>query len=330
MEKSKMTKAHLTLDDRMEIQQCLNCGMSFKAIAKRLVKDQTTISKEVKRNFIIKPTTTTRKDKTGKVVIGVSPLLLKAPFVCNSCKKKNPDCSFDRYLYYAKQAQEKYEEKLHSSREGIPLNKESFYEIDKMVSDGLQSGQHIYQIIKSNDICVSERTIYRHLHKGYFSANLIDAPRIVKFKPRNKKHEEYVPRGIKIGRTYAGYLAFMEEHPDLPVTEMDTVIGTIGGKVILTMILTDCGFMIGRLLPNKTTMSVSKEIKDIKNIFESNGYNFGTTFPIILTDNGREFSDVFTIENNKNEVQKTHLFFCDSMCAYQKPHVEKTIQFSEI
>jgi len=41
MEKSKMTKAHLTLDDRMEIQQCLNCGMSFKAIAKRLVKDPT-------------------------------------------------------------------------------------------------------------------------------------------------------------------------------------------------------------------------------------------------------------------------------------------------
>ena len=38
---------HMTLDDRIEIQECLNKGMTFKAIGQRVGKDQTTISKEV-------------------------------------------------------------------------------------------------------------------------------------------------------------------------------------------------------------------------------------------------------------------------------------------
>ena len=39
---------HMTLDDRIEIQECLNKGMTFKDIAKRIGKDPTTVSKEVK------------------------------------------------------------------------------------------------------------------------------------------------------------------------------------------------------------------------------------------------------------------------------------------
>ena len=33
---------HMTLDDRIEIQECLNKGMTFKGIAQRIEKDQTT------------------------------------------------------------------------------------------------------------------------------------------------------------------------------------------------------------------------------------------------------------------------------------------------
>lgn len=38
---------HITLDDRLEIQECLDHGVNFKAIAQRIGKDQTTVSKEV-------------------------------------------------------------------------------------------------------------------------------------------------------------------------------------------------------------------------------------------------------------------------------------------
>ena len=39
---------HMTLQDRIEIQECLSKGMTFKAIGRRIGKDQTTVSKEVK------------------------------------------------------------------------------------------------------------------------------------------------------------------------------------------------------------------------------------------------------------------------------------------
>jgi len=38
---------HLTSDDRQEIQGCLDRGMSFKAIGKRIKKAATTVSREV-------------------------------------------------------------------------------------------------------------------------------------------------------------------------------------------------------------------------------------------------------------------------------------------
>ena len=48
-----MTKKnkHMTLNDRIEIEDCLRNGMTFKAIGARIGKDQTTVSKEVKKHY---------------------------------------------------------------------------------------------------------------------------------------------------------------------------------------------------------------------------------------------------------------------------------------
>ena len=65
MTDSNSTKnKHLTQDERLEIQDCLNHGMTFKSIAARIGKDQTTISKEVKRHISVKVSTIKKIDKT--------------------------------------------------------------------------------------------------------------------------------------------------------------------------------------------------------------------------------------------------------------------------
>ena len=46
-------------------------------------------------------------------------------------------------------------------------------------------------------------------------------------------------------------------------------------------------------------------------------------FPLILTDNGGEFSNISAFENDLNGNQETKLFFCDPYKSCQKPHVEK-------
>lgn len=74
---------------------------------------------------------------------------------------------------------------------------------------------------------------------------------------------------------------------------MDTVIGEIGGKTIMTFDFTFSNFMFGLLLDDKTSASASSAIKDLKERLLLDSISFGDVFPVILTDNGGEFSDVF-------------------------------------
>ncbi len=105
-----MKNKHMTLDDRIEIQECLAKGISFKDIGKRIGKSATTISREVKRHLQVHSNGYTKTDE-------VCPRLLKAPFVCNECDKKSrSSCPYKRQLYVAKIAQQAYEDLLVESR----------------------------------------------------------------------------------------------------------------------------------------------------------------------------------------------------------------------
>ena len=101
---------HLTLDERQEIMECLDKGMSFKDIARRIGKSPTTISLEVKKHLDVQPLSVKRTKSNGAPIEDrPCPLLLKAPFVCNPCKKRRGNCAFQKQLYIAKKAQAEYE-----------------------------------------------------------------------------------------------------------------------------------------------------------------------------------------------------------------------------
>lgn len=307
---------HLTLQERIEIQECLSHGMTFKAIAQRVEKSPTTVSREVRNHM-----ETFKKDFTR--TNDTCPKLLHAPFVCNGCSEYNRrSCIYPRRMYIALHAQSEYRNLLTEAREGTPLSKESFYQTEKVISDGVKAGQHIYHILRANDLPISKSTVYRHIHRGYYSVIAVDLPRVVKFKPRAKHAPEYVPRGIRQDRAYSDYLAYIQENPDINVTEMDTVIGRIGGKVIMTFQITKADFMFGLLLENKTAGEAAEKIITLKQKLKDCGFSFGDIFPVLLTDNGGEFSCVSAFEDNVSGEKETSVFFCDPNAPYQKPHVE--------
>jgi len=315
---------HMSFDDRLEIQECLNRGLTFKAIAQRIGKDQTTVSKEVKKHLDIQPDNVCRIDRDGNPVAPeVCPLHLRAPFVCNPCKKRHLHCKHRKQYYHAKPAQKEYEKLLKEAREGIPLNKESFYEIDGIVSKCVKDGQHLYHILQTHDLGVSKSTLYRHLKRGYLSASPLDFPRVVKFKARRQRRGEYVPKAAKLGRTHDDFLAYIEENNISSWVEMDTVIGRIGGKAIVTFDFTFCNFMFGRLIDGMAAAEVAEKIEQLKSSLAKAGIRFGDVFQTVLTDNGGEFSNVAAIENNADGDKETMLFFCDPYQSSQKPKVEK-------
>lgn len=307
---------HMTLDDRIEIQECLNKGMTFKAIASRIGKDPTTVSKEVKQRAISYTNSFTKTDECCAK-------LLKAPFVCNGCRNRNhSNCHYTRRKYEAKRAQQEYETVLVESREGIPLNKAVFYANEEIISSAVKSGQHIYHAIHANDLDIAQSTVYRYIDKGYYSITKMDLPRAVKFKNRRRKENEFVPKGIKIGRTYEDFSTYIEENPNTTYVEMDTVIGTPGGKVIMTFQFVNVDFMFGILLENKTAIEAGQKITLLKQALDKNGFRFGDVFPVLLTDNGGEFSNVFAFENDLSGSRESLVFYCDPNAPYQKPHVE--------
>ena len=308
-----MTKhKHLTLSDRNDIQLGLERGETFKAIGQLILKDPTTVSKEVKRNKQIRDSTSNNLP---------CPLLDKAPFVCNGCPKRRQNCGYQKVFYLAKQAQKQYEQTLVEAREGTPLNSQTFWDIDKVISDGVKKGQHIYHILKTHNLDVSSSTVYRHIRKGYLSIAPIDLARAVKFKNRRKNNLPSIPKEAKKGRSYEDFQNYLSLNQLNYWLEMDTVMGRIGGKVLLTFNLSFCNFIFARLLDNKTALEVTKHLYDIKNTLYQADKDFFQLFPVILTDNGGEFARVDDIEMDVRGESK--LFFCDPNRSDQKGRIEK-------
>ena len=126
-----MTKhKHLTLSDRNDIQLGIERGETFKAVGQSILKDPTTVSNEIKR---------ARESTSNNLPC---PLLDKAPFVCNGCPKRRQNCSYQKIFYLAKQAQKQYEQTLIEAREGTPLNSQTLWDMDKVISDGIKKEQH--------------------------------------------------------------------------------------------------------------------------------------------------------------------------------------------
>ena len=188
--------------------------------------------------------------------------------------------------------------------------------------NAVKAGQNIYHAIQANNLSVSKTTVYRHIECGYYTISKIDLPRAVKFKSRKEQKGEYVPKGVKIGRSFEDFMLYLEENPSTNYVEMDTVIGRIGGKVIMTFQFVNVDFMFGLLLDNKTAAEAARRIRELKERLRTFGLDFGDAFPVLLTDNGGEFSDVFSFENGLDEQPETKMFFCDPNAPYQKPHVE--------
>ena len=308
---------HLTEEDRREIQECLYHGMTFKQIARRIGKDQTTVSKEVKKHAVMREA----RDEKFKGAPRCE-LLLKAPYVCNGCKRRN-HCQRERYFYDARVAQTVYKELLTSAREGIVLNKEEFYEEDRLLTDAIQKGQHLYHAVQSTGVNMSLTSAYRYAKKGYMSFSVLDLPRAVKFKPRRINHEPRLPAKTRQEHSYEKFLEFCEAEDVSSWVEMDTVIGRPGGKVLMTFIFTCCNFMFAILLDDKTTASVSTAIQALKDTLGRAGFSFGEIMPVILTDNGPEFNNIAAFENDLEGHPESHLFFCDAYHSSEKPRVEK-------
>lgn len=113
---------------------------------------------------------------------------------------------------------------------------------------------------------------------------------------------------------------YMEQHPELTPVQMDSVIGEVGGKVLLT-VLFPCGMLLARLRDTNNSQSVIDYIDSFERNFGLD--MFRKLFPVILTDNGSEFSNPMAIEFSPvTKERRTWVFYCEPNAAWQKGNIE--------
>lgn len=352
---------HLSSEERSTIKTMLDQAASFKAIARALGRDCTTISKEVRSHLVFKKTGAFGRhfnDCANRFNCPVShlcsdpacrlkkcsscskchlfcpdyckqlcPILSRPPYVCNGCPSRNK-CTLEKHLYSAIAAQQEYELVRSESRSGICLAEAEARQLDDFISPLLRKGQSIHHICVSNpsEVMFSERTIYNYIDAGVFSARNIDLPRKVSYKPRKSSHDSFkVDKSCRIGRTYQHFLAFLSDWPDCPVVQMDSVIGSKGGKVLLTLHFVKSEFMLAFLRDRNTAASVTEIIEKL--YWELRPDRFMQLFPVLLGDNGTEFSDPLSLELDREGNQRTKVFFCDPSAPYQKGAAENNHEF---
>ena len=317
---------HLSLEDRYAIQEYLNLGFTFTAIENMISKSRRTISKEVFKHRIFR----------SKLASDLNPcpLTSKPPYVCNSCNKK-ASCKKIKYTYDASSAHNDYLNVLVNTRTKLKVSKEQIADINEVISPLMinkhHSINHLY-ISHSEDIPFAKSTFYKYIDLGLFDVKNIDLHRKVRFKTKKEldsSSSTIANPKIKIGRFYKDFQEYMELHPNASIVEIDTVIGTSGGKggkCMLTIYFRASHLMLIYLLPYKQSKYVSKVFNDLRILLNDDEYS--RLFEVILTDNGTEFSDPLSIEVNPNTGEKlTNVFYCDANCSWQKGSIEKNHEY---
>ena len=238
--------------------------------------------------------------------------------ICNGCEKRK-SCTLEKRLYSASYAHKEYETVRSEARQGIQLSEKEALRLDALISPLLKKGQSLHNICinHADEIMCDKRTLYNYVDYGIFSAKNIDMPRVVRMSRRKQKKKAYkVDKACRIGRTYIDFVSFMKGHPCFPIVEMDSVEGTKGGKVLLTLHFTIPQFMLAFIRDTNSSQSVIDIIERL--YLELRPDVFYDLFKIFLGDNGSEFSNPKAIETDLQGNHRTNVFYCDPSAAYQK------------
>lgn len=353
---------HLTLEDRFTIANLLDKNYSFKGIDAELGKDCTTISKEIRSHIVFNktgtighpfnaclhhsccdirmlcsPCSSSRKysfckfckicnSRCSSFKQEFCERHTKPPYVCNGCAKLN-SCTLEKRFYHAVAAYTEYKNVLSEARSGISLSEEEVKYLDSLVSPLIKRGQSLNHICANNmdSLMVSESTLYRLVDYNLFSARNIDLPRKVRYKPRRHKKSFKVDKGCRIDRTFEDFQKFMTEHPQLSVTQIDSVEGKKGGKLLLTIHFVKSELMLAFIRDSNDSQSVIDVFERL--YLQLSPDVFMSLMPVLLGDNGSEFSNPTALELDCQKNRRTYVFYCDPSSPYQKGSAERNHEF---
>ena len=353
---------HMTLDTRKGIAHGLGCGLTFAEMAGMFHRAESTIANEVKNRMIwsnkgygctnavcehfdacskVCRTSAGRKipfksqrkcfEMCEDYVRRTCPRLGKAPYVCKGCDRQNT-CPLRKRFYVADAAQANYRGILSDARRGTQADEGVIADMNAALRVPIKAGRQSIRAVMAakpdsfHGFC--ERSVYNYANSQLFDVKRGDMPLMCCRKPpKPGKSVAKADARCRVGRTYQDYLSFLGVNFGVQPVEVDTVVGSVDGKVLFTMMFS-CGLMLAFLRDAKTSQTTTRIFNMLQDV--AGLEFFMALFPAVLGDNGPEFSNPKMVEfyrpdpkhNPTRLERRTWMFFCDPYRSTQKPHVE--------
>lgn len=338
--------AHMTLTDRQLIEKGIANRSSKKSIADVIGKNKSTITREIKNHRILKKHNiypidcenyarckdkntflcNTRCQDYKKFTCSYRD---RSPGACNGCESSR-SCHFDKYIYDANKAHNEYKEDLSACREGVNATVEEIRTLGNIIKPCLDKGQSIYVICQNHpEITVSEQTLYNYIENRVFKdagvdISNMDLKRKVSRKMTKSSKTKYSPRtdrSFMKGRTYTDFKEYIEINQNARIVEMDTVYNNMtNGPFIQTFKFLEYDLLFCVYHTKKTSEDMLKGILLLESILGKEIFN--REVEVLLTDRGSEFYLANQAEQRDDGTRRTKLFYCDSMCSWQKGSLE--------
>ena len=313
-------KQRLTVDDRINLQACIAKNISQSETCKIIKKNRSTVYRELKnysniRDGIHSCHHCQKKDfcEENGVVTANMPknqpcfvpifchFLCKYPFVCNNCENKKK-CNREKRFYDCINAENRSLKNRIGTRKNKRISKDNIEILNSIISPLVFKGQSLHHIYETNEklkkICC-ERTIRRLLYDRYFDAKPFDLIRYSRFRHTSPYlvHDDRSVKNIErlYKRTFTDLKKYLHNHKDARVVQFDSVIGKRDDKyAILTITFPKEKFQFGLKILKSDPDSV---YGCLDSLFRKLGYkNTKKIFPILLADNGIEFTTFHNLE----------------------------------
>ncbi len=255
-------KHHLRPRERAIIELLLKEKVSLSEIARRLNRDRSVISREIKRNSVVQLDSELREHRQ----------------------------------YFADAADRQYEERR--ARTGCKLKLFKALEIieyaeEKIIQEKWSPDAAIGRAKLEHPewISISTKTFYNYIDFGLVKVKPIDLQLKVRLRPKKRR---IVKRKKKLGRSIAERPKEINDRQELGHWEIDTVVGKREkSSVLLTLTERVTGLEIIRKMTGKSPEDLIPALNAIKMQL---GGDFNRIFKSATCDNGTEFSNGTAIE----------------------------------
>ena len=347
----------LTQIELGKIESKLDEGYNATQIAKYLGRDASCIQKEIKNFSVIKPSKKECKDcknyenckqsklceyslssekcsccrdcKVGTqlckeyIPVAKCERLSGRQKVCNACVAYGHRCSKPKLVYKADEAWKQHKENKKKSVKRYKAidNAEYMEELARKIRRGISPEVALRTTGNKYGETISIPTLYLRIDRKKMKCNNLDLRNKLKRQSKEEKEERIDKSKHRLnGRSFNDLTETEQRGRKEKIGQMDTVIGTTGGKLLLTLLNKETSFLFGMPVENKKQEIIIKEIDKLEIVMAD---KFKLILEKIITDNSSEFLDYEGLERSAvNKGKRFKVYYANPYASYEKGMIE--------